>query len=62
MLNTRDCSHVFFWERQYILAYSYIEYKMKENVEEGLHEINIDQIKKNKTHWSAITFEEKYLN
>jgi hypothetical protein len=35
---------------------------MKENVEEGLHEINIDQIKKNKTHWSAITFEEKYLN
>ena len=41
--------------RQYILAYFYIEHEMKENVEEGLHEINIERIKKEfKTHRSAI--------
>ena len=49
--------------RQYILAYFYIEHEMKENVEEGLHEINIEQIKKEfKTHRSAIDFDEKFIN
>jgi hypothetical protein len=33
--------------RQYILAYFYIEHKMKEEIEDGLHEINIEKIKKN---------------
>ena len=37
--------------RQYILAYFYIEHEMKEDIEEGLHEINIERIKKEfKTH------------
>ncbi len=31
--------------RQYILAYFYIEHEMKEDIEEGLHEINIERIK-----------------
>ena len=49
--------------RQYILAYFYIEHEMKENVEEGLHEINIERIKKEfKTHRSAIDFDEKFIN
>ena len=48
--------------RQYILAYFFIEHKM--NIEEeGLHEINIEGIKKEfKTHRSAIDFDEKFIN
>jgi hypothetical protein len=49
--------------RQYILAYFYIEHKMKEEIEDGLHEINIEKIKKEfKTHCSAICFDEKFIN
>ncbi len=49
--------------RQYILAYFYIEHEMKEDIEEGLHEINIERIKKEfKTHRSAIDFDERFIN
>ncbi len=49
--------------RQYILAYFFIEHEM--NIEqEGLHEINIEGIKKEefKTHLSVIDFDEKFIN
>ena len=48
--------------RQYILAYFFIEHEM--NIEqEGLHEINIEGIKKEfKTHRSVIDFDEKFIN
>ena len=50
--------------RQYILAYFYIEHEMKDSIKEGgLHEINIERIKKDfKTHRSAIDFDEKFIN
>jgi hypothetical protein len=50
--------------RQYILAYFYIEHEMNDSInEEGLHEINIERIKKEfKTHRSAIDFDEKFIN
>ena len=45
------------------MAYFYIEHEMKEDVEDGLHEINIERIKKEfKTHRSAIDFDEKFIN
>ncbi len=49
--------------RQSILANFYIEHEMKEDIEEGLHEINIMRIKKDfKTHRSAIEFDKKFIN
>ncbi len=50
--------------RHYILAYFYIEHEQEKNMdEEGLHELNIERIKKEfKTHRSAIDFDEKFIN
>ena len=50
--------------RTYILAYFYIEHEQENNIsEEGLHEINIEHIKREfKTHRSAIDFDEKFSN
>jgi hypothetical protein len=48
----------------YILAYFYLEHVQEENInEEGLHELNIERIQKEfKTQWSAIDFDEKFIN
>ena len=50
--------------RGYILAYFYLEHEQGEKInDEGLHEINIERIKKEfKTHRSAIDFDEKFIN
>ena len=50
--------------RHYVLAYFYIENVQEKNMdEEGLHELNIERIRKEfKTHRSAIDFDEKFIN
>jgi hypothetical protein len=50
--------------RHYVLAYFYIDHEQEKNMdEEGLHELNIERIKKEiKTHRSAIEFDEKFIN
>jgi hypothetical protein len=48
--------------RQYILAYFFIEHEINLE-EEGLHEFNIEGIKKEfKTHQNTIDFDEKFTN
>jgi len=45
------------------MACFYVEHELKEDVGDGLHEINIERIKKEfKTHRSAIDFDEKFIN
>jgi hypothetical protein len=45
------------------MAYFYIEHEMKEEIEDGMNEINIEKIiKEFKTHRSAIDFDEKFIN
>jgi tRNA U34 2-thiouridine synthase MnmA/TrmU len=47
----------------YILAYYCIEHEQESNVTKEMSEINIERVKKQfKTHWSAIDFDEKFIN
>ena len=50
--------------RHYILAYFYLEYEQEHRIdEEGLHELNIERIKKEfKTHRNAIDFDVAFIN
>jgi hypothetical protein len=49
--------------RHYILAFYYIEHEQESSITKEMSEINIKRVKKQfKTHWSAIDFDEKFIN
>jgi len=49
--------------QHYILAYYYYEHEQESNMEKEMSEINIKRLKKQfNTHWSAIDFDEKFIN